>query len=123
MDAGFFLKGCTEVLFRILNSGDAFSGVGLGECRIDGTEDGYDSKALALKVSEKGLRYDLTVPFARYVVQHRDEIHGRDHLSVSRKTRLNLFFFKAERPPCLSKTANLYPVPNICIAVSSKEFR
>ena len=63
-----------KLLFRILNSGDAFSGVGLGECRIDGTEDGYDSKALALRVSEKGLRYDLTVPFARYVVQHRDEI-------------------------------------------------
>ena len=50
-----------KLLFRILNSGDAFSGVDF-------------DKPLASQVCEKGLRYDLTVPFARYVVQHRDEI-------------------------------------------------
>ena len=61
-----------KLLFRILNSGDAFSGVGIGDCRIEG--DTYDSRALSLKVSEKGLRYDLTVPFARYVVQHQNDI-------------------------------------------------
>ena len=50
-----------KLLFRILNSGDAFASVD-------------PSKPLAGQVCEKGLRYDLTVPFARYVVQHRDEI-------------------------------------------------
>lgn len=61
-----------KLLFRILNSGDAFSGVGIDEYRIEG--DTYNSKALSLKVSEKGLRYDLTVPFARFVVQHQNDI-------------------------------------------------
>ena len=50
-----------KLLFRILNSGDAFAGVD-------------ESKPLVSQICEKGLRYDLTVPFARYVVQHRDEI-------------------------------------------------
>ena len=50
-----------KLLFRILNSGDAFSGVDF-------------DKPLTPQVCEKGLRYDLTVPFARYVVQHRDEL-------------------------------------------------
>ena len=61
-----------KLLFRILNSGDAFSGVDFGAFR---TEDGgYNSKSLSLKVCEKGLRYDLTVPFARFVVQHQNEL-------------------------------------------------
>ncbi len=63
-----------KLLFRILNSGDAFSGIDYSEYRLEGTEDGYNSKALSLKVCEKGLRYDLTVPFARFVVQHQNEI-------------------------------------------------
>ncbi len=50
-----------KLLFRILNSGDAFSGADF-------------DKPLTPQVCEKGLRYDLTVPFARYVVQHRDEL-------------------------------------------------
>ena len=61
-----------KLLFRILNSGDAFSGIDYGQYRQEG--DSYNSKALSLKVCEKGLRYDLTVPFARYVVQHQSEI-------------------------------------------------
>ena len=61
-----------KLLFRILNSGDAFSGIDYESFRVEG--DSYNSKALSLKVSEKGLRYDLTVPFARYVVQHQNEI-------------------------------------------------
>ena len=61
-----------KLLFRILNSGDAFSGVDFDAFRL---EDGkYNSKALSLKVCEKGLRYDLTVPFARFVVQHQNEL-------------------------------------------------
>ena len=60
-----------KLLFRILNSGDAFSGIDYDAYR-DG--EGYNSKALSLKVCEKGLRYDLTVPFARFVVQHQSEI-------------------------------------------------
>ena len=50
-----------KLLFRILNSGDAFSEVDF-------------DKPLTPQVCEKGLRYDLTVPFARYVVQHQNEI-------------------------------------------------
>jgi histidyl-tRNA synthetase len=61
-----------KLLFRILNSGDAFSGIDYDSFRLEG--DSYNSKALSLKVSEKGLRYDLTVPFARYVVQHQNDI-------------------------------------------------
>ena len=61
-----------KLLFRILNSGDAFSGIDYDSFRLEG--DAYNSKALSLKVCEKGLRYDLTVPFARYVVQHQNEI-------------------------------------------------
>ncbi|MCQ2156744.1 MAG: histidine--tRNA ligase [Bacteroidales bacterium] len=60
-----------KLLFRILNSGDAFSGINCEDFR---TEDGYNAKALSLKLCEKGLRYDLTVPFARYVVQHQNEL-------------------------------------------------
>ena len=60
-----------KLLFKILNSGDAFKDV-----RLNGPEESssVNSNALALKVCEKGLRYDLTVPFARYVVQHRNEL-------------------------------------------------
>lgn len=55
-----------KLLFKVLNSGDAFAGVAPGELS--------NSNALSMKVCEKGLRYDLTVPFARYVVQHQNEI-------------------------------------------------
>ncbi|MCQ2142383.1 MAG: histidine--tRNA ligase [Bacteroidales bacterium] len=62
-----------KLLFRVLNSGDAFSGIDYDAFRVEGDK-AYNSKALSLKVCEKGLRYDLTVPFARYVVQHQNEI-------------------------------------------------
>jgi histidyl-tRNA synthetase len=55
-----------KLLFKVLNSGEAFAGVMSSELQ--------NSNALSLKVCEKGLRYDLTVPFARYVVQHQNEI-------------------------------------------------
>jgi histidyl-tRNA synthetase len=57
-----------KLLFRILNSGDFLSKIS------DDDLTGRDSASLSAKLCEKGLRYDLTVPFARYVVQHRDEI-------------------------------------------------
>ena len=61
-----------KLIFKVLNSGDAFGRVDWDSFR---TEDGsLNSNALSLKVCEKGLRYDLTVPFARYVVQHQNEI-------------------------------------------------
>lgn len=61
-----------RLLFRILNSGDAFSGLDMEKFRL---EDGsLNSLSLAGKLCEKGLRYDLTVPFARFVVQHQNEI-------------------------------------------------
>ncbi len=55
-----------KLLFKILNSGDAFGGVEPAMLQ--------NSNALSLKVCEKGLRYDLTVPFARFVVQHQNEL-------------------------------------------------
>ncbi len=55
-----------KLLFKILNSGDAFGSVEPSMLQ--------NSNALSLKVCEKGLRYDLTVPFARYVVQHQNEL-------------------------------------------------
>ena len=63
-----------KLLFRILNSGDAFSGIDYDAFRLPEGEKAYNSKALSLAVCEKGLRYGLTVPFARYVVQHQNEI-------------------------------------------------
>lgn len=57
-----------KLLFKILNSGDWTRGVDPAM-----VEAGEASK-LTSKVSEKGLRYDLTVPFARFVVQHRAEL-------------------------------------------------
>lgn len=57
-----------KLLFRILNSGDFLSDV--PESVIRGAESG----ALSAHIAEKGLRYDLTVPFARFVVQHRNEL-------------------------------------------------
>ena len=55
-----------KLLFKVLNSGDFAAKVS--------PEELANSNALAAKICEKGLRYDLTVPFARYVVQHQNEI-------------------------------------------------
>ncbi len=60
-----------KLLFRILNSGEAFSKLNPEEYVENGA---IDSSAVTKKVCEKGLRYDLTVPFARFVVQHQNEI-------------------------------------------------
>lgn len=57
-----------KLLFKVLNSGDYLSKISKDEL-LDG-----NSLHLAAKLCEKGLRYDLTVPFARYVVMHRDEL-------------------------------------------------
>ncbi len=56
------------LLFKILNSGDFLNTIPKEELSE------ISSQQLIPKISEKGLRYDLTVPFARYVVQHRNEI-------------------------------------------------
>ncbi len=58
-----------KLLFKVLNSGDFTSGVD-----FNGPQGLDNPPALAAKICEKGLRYDLTVPFARYVVQHQNEI-------------------------------------------------
>src|SRR5690606_38839597 len=60
-----------RLLFKILNSGDSFVPLA-GKVPADPA--GVDSNALSLMVCEKGLRYDLTVPFARFVVQHQNEL-------------------------------------------------
>lgn len=57
-----------KLLFKILNSGDYLKDLSNEELLEK------NSTRLATKISEKGLRYDLTVPFARYVVMHRNEI-------------------------------------------------
>ncbi len=57
-----------KLLFKILNSGDFLHGMTATDIAETSTT------KLASKICEKGLRYDLTVPFARYVVQHRDEL-------------------------------------------------
>lgn len=57
-----------KLLFKILNSGDYFKGIGDEELTKRNT------LHLQTKLCEKGLRYDLTVPFARYVVMHREEL-------------------------------------------------
>jgi histidyl-tRNA synthetase len=56
-----------KLLFKILNSGNFLKNTGLGN-----EED--DINRLSVKICEKGLRYDLTVPFARFVVQYRNDI-------------------------------------------------
>ena len=57
-----------KLLFKVLNSGDCLSKVSDEELAE------RNALHLASKMCEKGLRYDLTVPFARYVVMHRDEL-------------------------------------------------
>lgn len=57
-----------KLLFKILNSGDYLNKISDEELNE------RNSLHLASKLCEKGLRYDLTVPFARYVVMHRDEL-------------------------------------------------
>ena len=57
-----------RLIFRILNSGDFLADINPSDLSAG------SSTAISQMICEKGLRYDLTVPFARYVVQHRDEI-------------------------------------------------
>lgn len=57
-----------KLLFKILNSGDFISGITDSELLAK------NSLKLTNQISEKGLRYDLTVPFARFVVQHQNEL-------------------------------------------------
>lgn len=57
-----------RLIFKILNSGDFISKVD------DFTYSSKDSKSLGPRISDKALRYDLTVPFARYVVMHQNEL-------------------------------------------------
>jgi histidyl-tRNA synthetase len=57
-----------QLLFKVLNSGDFLKDADDEKLRVK------DSKSVASSISEKGLRYDLTVPFARYVVMNRHEI-------------------------------------------------
>ncbi|MDI1232989.1 MAG: histidine--tRNA ligase [bacterium] len=54
-----------QLLFKILNSGDYLKDI---------NSDKFDSKSLTPLISEKGLRYDLTVPLARYVVMNQNEV-------------------------------------------------
>jgi histidyl-tRNA synthetase len=55
-----------KLLFRILNSGDVYSKLSMDKIQ--------SNHEMLSEISKKGLRYDLTVPFARYVVQHSNEL-------------------------------------------------
>lgn len=57
-----------QLLYKILNSGDFLS-------KVDNIDTAQGAKSLAPKIAEKGLRYDLTVPFARYVVMNQHEVN------------------------------------------------
>src|SRR5690554_7626691 len=57
-----------RLLFKVLNSGNFLSGL-----NSEDLAEGNSAKS-AHKISDKGLRYDLTVPFARYVIMHRNEV-------------------------------------------------
>lgn len=57
-----------KLLFKVLNSGDFLKNIPLGDV------ENLNSTKISSLISEKGLRYDLTVPFARYVVMNRDKI-------------------------------------------------
>jgi histidyl-tRNA synthetase len=71
-----------KLIFKILNSGDYL-------LKADAAKlSNKDSNALTSEISEKALRYDLTVPFARYVVQHQNDITFRS--SVSRCSRFGV---------------------------------
>src|SRR5690554_3250372 len=70
-----------RLIFKILNSGDYLNKV------HDTLYQTKDSSAITPKISEKALRYDLTVPFARYVVQHQNEIEFP--FKDRKSTRLN----------------------------------
>jgi histidyl-tRNA synthetase len=56
-----------QLLYKVLNSGDFLAGVTEDDLRAG-------AKKMAFKIAEKGLRYDLTVPFARYVTMHRNDL-------------------------------------------------
>jgi histidyl-tRNA synthetase len=58
-----------KLLFKVLNSGEYMKNV-----EPELLADDVNYPRLTSKISEKGLRYDLTVPFARYVVQHRNDL-------------------------------------------------
>ena len=66
-----------KLLFRILNSGNFLDGVSTAE------QDVSNVRELTLKIAEKGLRYDLTVPFARFVVIRYSPYGGQTVLSVA----------------------------------------
>ena len=63
-----------KLLFKILNSGDYLSKLSAEDISQISNLTPHTSNHIASRLCEKGLRYDLTVPFARYVVMHRDEL-------------------------------------------------
>ena len=63
-----------KLLFKVLDSGNFMQGVDTSVMADESLSETVRLNRLAAQLCEKGLRYDLTVPFARYVVMHRDEL-------------------------------------------------
>lgn len=64
-----------RLLFKILNSGDYLAPLGEMKFKLtEGANESFGLGKLTRQIAEKGLRYDLTVPFARFVVQHQNEL-------------------------------------------------
>jgi len=64
-----------KLLFRILNSGDFLEEIQSSKIKTQNPDlNSLNYRDLATRIAEKGLRYDLTVPFARFVVQHQNEL-------------------------------------------------
>ena len=83
-----------KLLFKILNSGEFLKSMSEEDIKEN------NSAATANKISDKGLRYDLTVPFARYVVMHRNEINfpfKRFQIQPVCKYKDNYFFLTCKK--------------------------
>jgi len=97
-----------KLLFKILNSGDFIGNISDQELLEK------NSIKLTNKISEKGLRYDLTVPFARFVVQHQSELtfpfkrYQKDIILRFQQVKLHIFMSLLQLMKKVLKMENYY---------------
>ena len=102
-----------KLLFKILNSGDFIGNVPESELLEK------NSLKLTNKISEKGLRYDLTVPFARFVVQHQNELT----FPFKRYQIQPVWRADSTPPPNITSASGLSPSSRMRSSSSSKRSR